>query len=283
MRIGFILLYGIIIALTISVANAQTTATSDSYTTKYDNEEEPEYVTVGSIMPYKVSPFNWGSLRPFMSPSIFRWWLNGDATGYTLLKSDGVSPLAALPAPLHEYYPDSAITINWVKPGIYTIRVHEKNIPRAGINGCDEPADIQTLDVVVAAHPTIQWDGTPTRGACGLDSTTLDIPVIMTGSKQITVTYDLVYYPLTGNPVVTPNLKVKFLSTKNNSANTGNIQIDIPKGSFGRYEVNIRGITDSVAKKCGVAAQVSDYPSDSYTLEVLPLQETSPIRFVTDL
>jgi hypothetical protein len=283
MRIGVVFLYCLIIALTTSAANAQITATSDSFTTKYDNEGEPEYVTVGSIMPYKVTPFNWGSLAAFMNPSIYKWWLNGDATGYTLLKSNGVTPLTLLPSPLHDYYPDSAISIHWIKSGKYSIRVHEKNMPKTGINSCDQPGDSQTLDVVVAAHPTIQWDGPTTRGACGMDSTTQDIPVIMTGSKQITVTYDLVYYPLTGNPVTTPDLTVKFISTKNNDSNTGNIQIDIPKGNFGRYEVNIKGITDSVAKKCGVAAKASDYPSDRYTLVVLPVQETSPIKFVTDL
>jgi hypothetical protein len=278
-----VILICIVTALNILVANAQITATSTTFTTKYSGGDEPEYVTVGSIMPYKVTPFNWGSLAPFMDPSIFKWWLNGNATGYTLLKSDGVTPLTQLPPPNHVYYPDSAISINWIKTGNYTIRVHEKNMPKTGINSCDQPGDFQTLDVVVAEHPSIKWDGPTTRGACGLDSTTQDIPVIMTGSKLITVTYDLVYYPLTGNPVTTPDLTVKFNSANNNGSSTGNIQIDIPKGNFGRYEVTIKGITDNVAKKCGVSAQASDFPLDRYTLVVLPAQETSPIKYVQDL
>lgn len=280
MKIGIVLF---IITLTICEANAQISATSNSFTTKYDNGEEPEYVIVGSIMPYKIAPYNWGSLAPFMDPSIFKWWLNGNATGYILLKNDGLTPLASLPPPNNVYYPDSAISIHWIKPGNYTIRVHEKNIPKAGINSCDQPGDFQTLDVVVAEHPSIKWDGSTTRGGCGLDSTTQDIPVIFTGSKMIMVTYDLVYYPVTGTPVTISDQTATFNTTKNNSSNTGNIQIDIPKGNFGRYEITIKGITDSVSKKCGASAQSSDYPLDKYTLVVLPVRETSPIKFVTDL
>lgn len=278
-----VILTCIVASLNFWVANAQITATSTTFTTKYSGGEEPEYVTVGSIMPYKVTPFDWGSLAPFMDPSIFKWWLNGNATGYAMLKSDGVTPLAALPPPNNVYYPDSAISIHWIKTGNYTIRVHEKNMPKAGINGCDQPGDFQTLDVVVAEHPSIKWDGPTTRGGCGLDSTTQDIPVIMTGSKKIMVTYDLVYYPVSGTPVTISDQTATFNTTKNNSSNTGNIQIDIPKGNFGRYEVTIKGIIDSVSKKCGASAQSSDYPSDKYTLVVLPVRETSPIRFVTDL
>ena len=74
-------------------SKAQVTATSDTFKTKYDDGETVEYVTVGSIMPYKVAPFNWGVLAQFMNPSIFKWWLNGNATGYHLLKSDGITPL----------------------------------------------------------------------------------------------------------------------------------------------------------------------------------------------
>jgi hypothetical protein len=154
-------------------------------------------------------------------------------------------------------------------------------MPKTGINSCDQPGDFQTLDVVVAEYPTIQWDGTTTRGACGLDSTTQEIPVIMTGSKQITVTYDLVYYPLTGNAVTTSDLTVNFNTGNNNGSNTGNIQIDIPKGNFGRYELTIKGITDSVAKKCGVAAR-----NRIILRKVCWLNASAgnnPIKFVTDL
>ena len=271
------------IALTISMANAQITTTSTTYTTKYDGGDDPEYVTVGSIMPYKITPFNWGSLTPFMNPSIFKWWMNGNATGYNLLKSDGIAPLASLPPPNNVYYPDSVISINWIKTGNYTIRVHEKSMPKAGITGCDQPGEFQTQDVVVADRPSVTWDGLTTRGGCGLDNTTQDVPVIVTGSKLITVTYDLVYYPLTGNPVTTPDVTANFNTTKNSSSTSGNIQITIPKSQFGRYEVIIKGVTDSVAKKCGATSQPSDYPSDKYTLVVLPVLETSPIKYVNDL
>ena len=109
-----------------SLAYAQITAPSKVLTTKNSGADSVEYVTVGSIMPYSVTPFNWGTLSTYMNPSIFKWWLNGNATGYNLLKSDGLTPTTTLPPPNNVYYPDTAISIQWVKTGKYTIRVSEK-------------------------------------------------------------------------------------------------------------------------------------------------------------
>jgi len=273
----------ITLVLTTSMASAQVTTTSGVFITKFNGGDEPEYVTVGSIMPYKVTPYNWGTLAQYMNPSIYKWWLNGNATGYNLLKSDGTTILAALPPPNHVYYPDSLISIQWVKTGKYTIRVNEKSMPKNNISTCDQPGDFQTLDVVVADRPNIAWDGPIVHGGCGLDSTIQNIPVTVKGSKQITVTYTLVFTPQAGIPVATPAQTVIFNTTKNDTISAGNIQINIPKGGFGKYEVAITGITDKISSKCGIVSQQTDYPSDKYTLVAMPSLETSPIEFVTEL
>lgn len=278
-----IILISTMLVMTVSTVHAQITSTSNLFNTKFDPGGEPEYVTVGSTMPYKVNSFNWGSLASFMDPSIFKWWLNGNATGYDLLKNDGVTPLSTLPPPNNTYYPDSTISIHWTKAGKYTIRVHEKSMPKAGITSCDQPGDFQTLDVVVANRPSVLWDGDVTRGGCGLDNTTQNIPIVMVGSKLITVTYDMVYYPISGTPVVTPNLSVAFPTANHDDSVSGNIPIVIPKGSFGRYELTITGVTDKVAKTCGIVSATGDYPANKYTLVILPTLETSPVKFVTEL
>jgi hypothetical protein len=266
-----------------SMASSQITTTSNIFTSKDKEQDSAEYVTVGSIMPYKVSPFNWGSLTPFMNPSIFKWWLNGNATGYNMLKSGGITPLVPLPPPNHVYYPDSSISIQWVKTGKYTIRVNEKSLPKAGITSCDNASDIQTLDVVVADRPTVAWDGSTTKGGCSLDNTTQAVPVLLKGSKLMTITYILVYTPQTGTPDTLSDQTANFNLAKNDTTSSGSIQIIIPQGNFGKYEITITGVTDKIATKCGIAPLPSDFPSEKYTLAVLPALETSPVKFVKEL
>ncbi|HEY4788177.1 MAG TPA: gliding motility-associated C-terminal domain-containing protein [Bacteroidales bacterium] len=247
---------------------AQVTATSGLFTSKKENGEDIEYVSIGSIMPYKVSPFNWGTLASFMNPSIFKWWLNGNTTGYELLKSDGITPLTLLPPPNHVYYPDSSISIHWIKTGKYTIRVHEKSMPKNITNSCDPGEDIQTLDVVVADRPSVAWNGPTSENICNLTNNTHEIPVLLKGSKQITVTYQIIYTPQTGLQPIISNQTVVFDIKKNDTTATDNVQINVPSKNYGTYEVIITGITDKVATKCGIPSQKSDYPSDIYTLTV---------------
>lgn len=274
---------GLLVILNVATSTAQITSSSNKFNNKNNGGESPEYVTVGSIMPYKISPFDWGTLSSLMDPSIFKWWLNGNATGYTLLKSDGVTTLTLLPPPNHDYYSDSMISIQWIKTGDYTIRVSEKSMPKPGITSCDKPGDFQTLDVVVADRPTIAWDGVTVKGGCGLDGTTQSIPVVMKGSKQITVTYDIVYTPLKGQPDTTKSLSAIYNTSKNDQSVNDNIQISIPKGNYGKYEVVIKGIADKISAKCGIPPQAADYPSGKYTIAVLPVLETGDIEFVKEL
>jgi hypothetical protein len=274
---------GFMAILNVAVSTAQITSTSAEFNTKKNAGDTVEYVTAGSVMPYKVTPYDWGSLSSFMNPSIFKWWLNGNATGYALLKKDGVTPLTLLPAPNHDYYPDSAISIQWIKTGAYTIRVSEKSIPKPGITSCDKPGDFQTLDVVVANRPTIAWDGATLKGGCSLDGTTQNLPVIVTGSKQVTITYAIIYTPQKGPADTTRNQSKTFMVPKNVASINDTIHIPIPKGNYGKYEIAITGIADKISVKCGIPAQASDYPSNKYTIAVLPALETGEIEFVKEL
>jgi len=273
----------ILVILNFSTTIAQITTASSTFKTKITGGENPEYITVGSIMPYKVTPYNWGSLSPFMNPSIYKWWLNGNATGYVLLKKDGITALASLPPPNNVYYPDSFISIQWVKTGNYTIRVNEKSMPKPAITSCDLPGDVQTLDVVVSDRPTVTWDGATLKGGCNLDNKTQMVPVIVNGSKEITVTYNLIYSPQTGTPDTTVNLTAIFTTTNHNETANGNIEIKIPAGKYGKYEVVIKGVTDKIAEKCGILSQASDYPSNHFIIAVMPSLETGPIEYVKEL
>lgn len=262
---------------------SQITSTSKVLTTKNSGTDSIEYVTVGSIMPYSVTPYNWGTLSSYMNPSIFKWWLNGNATGYNLLKSDGVTPLATLPPPNNVYYPDTGISIQWVKAGKYTIRVSEKSMPKVALVACDQSSNIQTLDVVVANRPTIAWDGPILKGGCGTDGSVQEVPVIISGSKQVTVTFTVVFTPQTGTPDTLTDQKAIFTIAKNDTSSHDTIKLDVPKGNFGKYEITVTGITDKTSAKCGIASQAGDYPSDKYTLLVFPVMETSPIKFVKEV
>lgn len=273
----------IVFLLNLSMAYSQVTTTSTLFTTKKDDPDSVEYVTVGSIMPYKVTPFNWGSLAAYMNPSIFKWWLNGNTTGYELLQSDGITPLTLLPPPNHAYYPDSGISIRWIKTGKYTIRVNEKSMPKENFTMCDQGSDIQTLDVLVADRPTVAWNGPTLKGGCSLDSTVQQIPVLLSGSGQITITYTLAFTPQNGTVSTNTNQTVIFAVARNDTTTAGFIQISTPNGNFGKYEITITGITDKVATKCGISPLPNDYPADKYTVLILPALETSPIRFVKEI
>ena len=265
------------------MVESQVTTKQTLFSTKKNSSDTIEYVTLGSIMPYKVSPFNWGSLASFMDPSIYKWWLNGNATGYNLLKPDGITPLNPLPPPNHVYYNDSSISIQWIKTGKYTIRVNEKSMPKPGITTCDKGSDIQTLDIVVADRPTVAWDGPTLKGGCGMDNATQYVPLLLKGSKEITITYTLDFTPQTGTVTTLANQSVNFTVTKNDDTTSGSIPITIPQGNYGKYEITITAITDKISSKCGISSQPSDIPSSKYTLAVFPMLESTPIKFVKEL
>ena len=263
------------------MASSQVTTPSSIFTNKGNDQDSVEIVTVGSIMPYNISPFNWGSLKEIMNPSIFKWWLNGNANGYDLLKSDGITPLTPLPPPNNVYYPDSSISIHWLKTGKYRIKVNEKSEPKTKIKLCDNSSDIQTLSVLVLDRPTASWDSAISKSGCNFINTTQYAPVTVKSSGKTIITYTLVYTPQSGAVTTQTGLTQTFNSLGNDTLNSVSIPINIT--GYGTYEIAITGITDKIATKCGIVSQPADVPSDKYTITVLSDLETSPIQFVREL
>lgn len=260
--------------------NAQLTNTSKEYHTGNDTEIDIEYATTGSTMPYKVAPFHWGPLQGLMKPSIFNWWLNGKASGYKLLKADGISPLEALPPPNHVYYPDSAIAIKWIEAGKYTIRVSEKTMPKNDVNLCDKAESFRTLDVIVTDKPRVSWKTSSPLEGCNLPASEQQIAINLLGTQQITLTYSIVFTSVNGSEKDTILEEKTFSPGEDETAFTDYLTITLPTGKYGTYQVNILDIKDKVSQKSGVKAIPGDYPAEPYILRAFPVPDPGPIRMI---
>lgn len=268
------LLLGIIILESVLFVNAQLTTSSNEYQANNDRDTLMEYVTVGSVMPYKVTPFPSGALKEIFHPSIFKWWLNGNATGYELLKIDGKTPLQQLPPPNHVYYPDSAIAIRWIKTGKYNIRVSEKVIPKEGFNVCDHSASIRTLDVLVFNKPSVAWKDTSSVKICNTSGIRQQIPLNLKGTQQITLNYKVEYTSHNGVLEIVEKNKT-FTTGKRDQVLQDSLELTIPDGKYGTYKVFITGIEDKVSKKSGIKSSPDDIPSQPFIVKVFPSSNNS--------
>jgi gliding motility-associated-like protein len=265
-----LLLIGIFILESVLFVNAQLTTASNEYQANNDNDTLMEYATVGSVMPYKVSPFGSGALKEIFAPSMFKWWLNGNATGYELLKIDGKVPLQLLPPPNHVYYPDSAIAIRWIKPGRYNIRVSEKVLPKNGFNVCDHTESVRTLDVQVFNKPSVAWKDTSSVIICNSDGTQQQIPLSLIGAQQIALNYKVEFTAVDGTSESFEKSRI-FNAGKSDQMFRDSMGLVIPKGKYGIYKVFITDIEDKVSKKSGVKSGQNDIPSRPFTVKVYPL------------
>lgn len=274
-----LILIGMISLASINV-NAQLTNTSNEYHSANDTDGDIEYATKGSVMPYKVSPFNWGSLAEQMQPSMFKWWLNGNATGYKLLRADGITPLTALPPPNNVYYPDSIIAIRWIKSGKYNIRVSEKTMPKNDVLLCDQAESFRTLDVIVTERPRVAWENSSPMEGCNLQATTQNIQLRLQGVESITISYSIVFTSIDGNTSDSLLEERAFLPPLKENEFYDSLPVDIPSGKYGTYQVYIRDIKDKVSQKCGIDASAGDFPAEPYILKVFPIAEPGPIRMI---
>lgn len=259
----------ILIHLSALTATAQLTTTSNDYRSNQNPGNEIEYATVGSVMPYKVSPCLLGYLPEIMNPSIFKWWLNGNATGYELLKIDGITPLKPLPPPNHVYYPDSAIAIRWIKPGKYTIRVSEKAMFKKGIQTCEQTEVFQTLDVIVADRPYASWNDISDISGCDLDGSKRSIEIKLKGSKHISLLYEVVFTSDDGLTTDTVKAEKVYTPSKNESEFTDTIVVDIPANKYGTYQVFIKEVRDKISQKSGIRSFYADLPDKPLTITAL--------------
>jgi hypothetical protein len=285
MKASFVILGVAIIAiffLNVTALNAQVTAPSTAkFTSKNTLGEDPDSVTVGSVMPYMTHTTNWGILKAYMDPSTFKWNIDGSAGEYKLLQSDGKTDLT-----VNDYHLDSLVSVKWIASKNYTISVMEKSNPKTGttgtsISGCESIKD-ETLNVSVLPRPTVAWNETTTTiGGCGMDNQNKFLAVTLLGAK-VKVNFSIDYYDLANNK--TNTTKDSTFSTSNYTHTfDGKIRVPIEKGKYGKYEITITNITDKIATKCGVPSDVSDYPSNKITLIALPNPVTSPIEHITNL
>ncbi|HEX3006434.1 MAG TPA: hypothetical protein VHO90_02335, partial [Bacteroidales bacterium] len=271
----YLLLLGILILQSIMFIKAQLTTSSKEYQSAIEPDTDIDLVTVGSIMPYKVAPFNWKLYADIVEVPIYKWWLNGNATGYKLLKCDGATPLKQLPPPNHVYYSDSSISIQWIKSGKYTLRVSEKVLTKKGIQLCGPAETIQTLDVEVIDRPLVTWPDTAYIAGCNLDGTIQNITFNITATKAAKVAYKVEFSPLDGSNGKSFKSDKEFKLPGATKQHRGFIPVSIPAGKYGIYKIYITGISDKVSEKSGISCREEDYPATPFIIDVRQGKELS--------
>lgn len=277
----YFLLIGIMILMgNVSIRGQLTTNSNEYHQAGDDTAENIEYVTVGSIMPYKVSPCYLGYLPEIQNPSIFKWWLNGNQTGFELLKMDGLTPLSSLPPPNNVFYQDSAIAIHWLKTGKYTIRVSEKAMFKNGPETCESADNFQTLDVIVTDRPYVSWKTDTLVEGCNLSGSNQQITLNLSGADKVTVFYDLIYIPNDNKAPDTAHF-IKTFVLKNPQKIEDAIEIKIPNSKYGQYKVVITDVQDWISAKSGIRAGKTDIPQTSVVFNVIRATELTPIRMAS--
>ncbi len=246
-----------------------------------------DYVTIGSVMPYNVTPDPViatvvASGAPFL-PSSFNWRLGTTPLG-TLDRANGSTALSTTDLPISANDPnapyggtiytlDNAITVAWgATLGIDSIKVSEHSRNSAGIQTCD--GQDSTIYVYVMPKPTATFieagtlsgvtnivgtAGDATVGGCGVAGTTIHFNVTFTGTENYTLTYQYVYTPFGGGPsTVTPPAVTgigvdHFYSatpaSPNTEALTNVFTFAIPAATYGKYVFTLLGVTDLVSRK----------------------------------
>lgn len=180
-------------------AKVNTTATSTT----------SEYVTVGSQLPYYVTPdatIDGLITLGAMNNSNFKWIIttNADvaipAASANMKAADGSAALGAGGAA--DYYTNNEVTISWLtgqtpaQANPYKIKVTEHSIPATGVfaDGCD--GNTQTRFVHVLPVPTIGVNSTTASIACGTTPGAgifYYVPLKLTGIGPWDVTYSVTY------------------------------------------------------------------------------------------
>lgn len=288
--------------------------------TTYEDENS-DYVTIGSRMPYYVAPDETIAdmqTAGTMDYSNFRW---------EVLQSD-LSALAITPATyanaaltegegLAPWVTQNEISVTWADPTVvagtqYVIRVTEHSNPLGAGNftlGCED-ATPEIRNVYVLARPTIDWGTAQTTG-CGITpgaASTFYVPLDVTGLGEWEVTYSVTYNgaayiasttsaALGTATTVTSDATViaEAAATKNlegtPDSGTDGLPVVLNGGGtlngYGYYDVTITNITDRISRKsldmALVASQVDDIPATAYRIYVNPTPVTNPIQHLENL
>jgi hypothetical protein len=252
-------------------------------------QEDMDYVTVGSTMPYEVTGFDWGTLSGVVTP-LFNWSVTGTGTS-NLYKADGSTSLAA-DADFAGFYPDKSISIKWGTAGTYTINVAERG-KFTSTASCPD-ATPETLPITVLAWPKVDWGTITDPTACGVASVSL--PLTVKGSKSITVSYDVYYTALaTGSTeqklTATPATQTYTNTGYDVAVTSPTLDYTVVNGT-GKYRIVITNIQDKITEKSFGAlgatdasrnAIAADLPLAGVTFYSLPTPVTSPIQHIKNL
>lgn len=260
--------------------SAQVTATLPlNYVSKTTSAVDT--VTVGSVMPYQVSgDVNFHALRKqsLFDFSDFTWSLSGGTAGtdYDLRNLSGnasSSPAAK----------DTTVSVKWLKTGPFKVNVQEKPVPATGMPAISCNADVEEMDVLVVARPTLAFPASAMTGGCGVAGTTVNIPVNVTGTGQYDVTYSIDYTPLTGSGSNKVTSKLVTIGSYQPGAQSLNLTYDVTAGEYGVYTVTIEKLSDRISRKSGVATLATDIPSTTFKIYSYPAPNTNPVTHIRNL
>jgi hypothetical protein len=283
-------------------ANAQLTTSTGPTAVETDANQATDFVTVGSIMPYEVTPDATISAlvtaNPLVfSPSVFRWAVAGAATGTLQLQAGGA--LTPAPAPdAATHFVENQVGVSWTTTGAATLSVFEKSQNLVGLPACED-ATAEDINVQVVALPTVVYnetDGTAgdnIMGGCGVAGTAVNLPVTATGTDLWQMTYHVRHYTLANVLIPGDNVDATTASLGTSDiftsfANTENMTmytLNIPAATYGRYDITVTSVTDRTSRKSlNLPAQNPGTPTGA-TLVVwsLPTPSTGQIRHVTNL
>ena len=270
LKIGLI---AIVIMLLPVALKAQTPTSSPlpsvtGYVT-FDNANKNDTVTVGSRMPYLVSP-----QTPITGLSFEYKWLFSNSQPILSLAG---APLTAIS---NDYYTANEISaVMPSTPGNITIMNNVRSVLTATSTILCTGAD-STNTIVVIARPTVNWAAGGTEYLC-TGSASVSIPLTaLTGVSQIEVAYTITYYnTFDKSGGLTSTAPTKYLVLSGTSMN-------LPASEFGSgdgvYEIEITGITDRISRKSldPITSVAGELPADAYSVFLVPAPVTSPLQHV---
>jgi hypothetical protein len=268
-----------------------------------------EYATVGSRMPYFVTPdATIVALQPAqMQQSEFRWrFLNGGnaavmTTPPAVLDVDAGATPATAGTGGAPYYEGNEISVVWAaKPdaGVaqgdhWVVEAMEHSIPFGGVfaDGCD--GSVQTRNVYVIDAPTISVSATAYKACNFTLGNTFYIPYTATGVENWSVSYTLsinggaaaanTANGLNSDGSADAPTDVTILTapqvSRNMTGTPGATTYGIPITTtvYGQYAVTITDITDRISRKAmnTVAGTIT---AGTYTFYLVPTPTTNAIQ-----
>jgi hypothetical protein len=307
------------------------------------DHEYVDLVTIGSKMPYHVTPDQnivdlITSNPTVFFASVYNWTV---AAGGTLQLPGSTSGLtaddAANSTPVNVgYFKENDVAVYFTTTGAKTISVQERSENNAGFAVCTGAAE--NIDVWVQPKPTIGFDevnlanvnGSSIIGASSVDgivggcgvavvgsTTTIQLPVIVTGSDNYEITYTVDNRHLDGTAnLTTYNVATPITTAKLNGAKTyldlaagtnntesfntttgyASFNVVIPTtaiaaNAYGKWIITLTAITDRVSRKslsdsAGDLSNVQDpgtiLAANTLTIFSLPTPTTGKINHVNN-